>query len=152
MITNNSGINLKTKKVGRAVIFLQVIKVLEKIGYSKGFMLGMLFLFFLLALSDIIGLSLLAPFINLILFEESFIYLGQVVSFFEYKKLSFQDEISIMSGSIFLVYLIKLLHNMLVLKLFFKTEKAIQANLKLLLLMNSETILLKCNLEISEKN
>jgi ATP-binding cassette, subfamily B, bacterial PglK len=115
------------------MIFFKIIKVLNLLGFPNLRLIGVVFLFLLLALLDLIGLSLLAPYLKSIMQQSIPDSFYSIVEFLTGRNFSFMENILIMSTIILALYIFKAFFSLYVLHRIFLLAETVQAKLKVLL-------------------
>ena len=121
-------------------MFFKVISVLNKLNFSnlRLFLIGISFV--ALAILDLIGLSLLAPYMQSLIelsIPETVSFMLQAVT---KKRFSYSETMVVMSIAIIILYIMKSFFSLYVLRTIFSMSETVQANLKLLLTGHALTI------------
>ena len=122
------------------MLFFKIIQVLNKLEFSNLRLIFIITMFLLLAVLDLIGLSLLAPYIQTLIQQSVPKSLDIIMHNILGKSYSYSQSITIMSIAILVLYIFKSIFSLYVLNTIFSMVEKVQANLKLLLTRHALTI------------
>ena len=121
-------------------MFFKVISVLNKLQFSNLYLFSISILFITLAILDLVGLSLLAPYIQSLIELSIPETVSLILQDVAKKRFSYSETMVMMSIAILILYVIKSFFSLYILRMIFSMSETVQANLKLLLTGHALTI------------